>query len=122
MSRETIRQAFKSAVESVYEGQIYTSRITDNRDDDEYISIYIEGGEHARNFSGIETEARITVSFYKKQPAEDSELDQVVDPIIDLIPGFPAVLSEVKNPLLESFGYESDGKHNGISHTFRVIY
>lgn len=122
MSRESVRQAFKRAVQSVFVGTVYTSRVTDNRDDNEYVSIFIEEGDITHNFSGSETEARITVRYCKKQPVEDGVLDVVADQVIAAIAEFPDVLAVVGRPLLESFSYEPDSQHNSINHTFRVIY
>ena len=122
MSREQIRQAFKSAVESVFlDKPVYTSRITDNRDDTEYVSVYIEEGDIDYNFSGSETESLITVK-YLKQNAKDVELDDVAESILIAILNHDDVKQAVKRPRLTHFGYESDSTHNGLSHTFKILY
>lgn len=121
MSRELIRQAFKDAVATVFTGPVYTTRITDNRDDNEYVSIYIEGGEVSRSSSGKAYDSDIVVRFCK-QRATDEQLDIVSDQIVTAIESSQAVRQLVRRPLLTGFEYEPDGTHNGLNNTFRIMY
>tara|TARA_R110001599_G_scaffold100770_5_gene258101 strand:- start:3154 stop:3519 length:366 start_codon:yes stop_codon:yes gene_type:complete len=121
MSRESIRQAFKTAVASVYSGRVYTTRVTDNREDTEYVAIYIEDGEIGHNSTSKEYDSRIIVR-YCKQRATDEALDAVADQLIAAVESHATVRQAVKRPILTGFDYEPDSTHNGLNHIFRILY
>lgn len=121
MSRELIREAFAAAVATVFQGKVYTTRMNDNRDDQEYVSIYIEDGDVKRNSSGKEFDSNIVVR-YCKQRATDEQLDLVADQIVSAVESSPDVRQLVRLPLHTDFSYEPDSVHNGLNNTFRIIY
>ena len=122
MSRESIRQAFKTAVESVFSGQVFTSRLNDLRETTEYATIYIESGEINPNFSGFETTSDIAIK-YAKQNASDAELDQVMDGIIVAILSSPEIKEEAGNILFSRFEYDDESDDVvSITYTANIIY
>lgn len=121
MSREQIRQAFKEAAETVFHGPVYTSRVTDNRDDNRYVSIYIDTGDVSLSSSGKSYESSIVVR-YCQQRATDEDLDIQADLLVSAIESSVSVRQLVRKPLLTGFEYEPDGTHNGLNHIFRILY
>ncbi len=122
MSRQTIRAAFKTVVETVYSGLIYDTRLSDSRDDPEYISIYLTSGEVDTYSTFTETRSEVVIEF-SKQAATDSELDTVADQIINAALNNQALKAEVKNSLFTGFEYETreNGQHV-LRMTFNILY
>lgn len=122
MSRESIRQAFKTAVESVFSGQVFTSRLNDLRETTEYVTIYIESGEISPNFSGFETTSDINIK-YAKQNASDEELDQTMEDMITAILSSSAVQREAGNIVFSRFEYDDESDDIvSITYTATIIY
>lgn len=124
MLREDVRQAFATAVKAVYTGdhsRVYTSRITDNRDDAEHISVYLKEGDVDQSFAGDEIEADLVIE-YVKQGATDAQLDTLADAIVAQVKINAAVRAAVKRPLWSRFEYDRDASSPAIILEFRVIF
>lgn len=122
MSRRDVRNAFKTAISSVYTGPIYTSRLNDNRDDESFASVYINSGDLEHNFSNVETELELTIK-YAENGATDDELDRMMDQIVDSIASSEIVKAAVGNPLLIGFDYDEESDDmSAIKYTYKVIY
>lgn len=122
MSREEVRQAFKAAAATVFTGSVYTTRSADNRDDTEYVSVYIRDGEVVHNFSGVETTASLAIT-YSKQNATDEQLDTISSAIEQAVPSNAAVLAAVKNVRFERFEYDEESSDiPSITLTYRILY
>ena len=122
MSREQIRQAFKSAVATIYSGAVHTSRVTDNRDSQEWVNIYLEEVVTGRNFSGVQSEAELAIKF-SKQNATDSQLDAVASQIEAAILSNEGISTLVRNPLLQRIEYSTEeGEVPAIALIYKLIF
>lgn len=123
MSRESIRQALKNVVETVYAGPVFTSRTQDLSSETEYVNVYLVEGEFIRNMSGITgTEAQLAVKFCK-QNATDDDLDIVIEQIDEAIVLSNSLAALLNRPLLERFEYEEDTADiNGITYFYKVLF
>ncbi len=88
MSRKTIRDGMKAAIETVYDGPVYTIRRIDARELSEYINVFLASGS-ATTDSGIyqQITARMVITIAKKG-ASDDDLDTTgatIDAIINTI-------------------------------------
>lgn len=122
MSREEIRQAFKTAVATTFSGSIYVSRLNDNRNDAEFIAIYLKDGEVEHTFSGKQTNAEIVIK-YSIQNGTDLALDTKANAIEQAISSHADVLGAVKNPILQRFEYDDESADiASISLIYRILY
>lgn len=122
MSREQIRQAFKSAVTTIYSGAVYTSRVTDNRGSQEWVNIYLEEVVVGHNFSGVQSEAELAIKF-SKQNATDSQLDAVASQIEAAILSNEGISTLVRNPLLQRIEYSTEeGEVPTITLIYKLIF
>lgn len=124
MSREAVRQAFAEAARAAFAGdssKVYASRITDNRGDTEYISVYLEEGDVSQSFSGEQIEADLVVK-YVKQSATDAQLDAVADAIRTEVRTNAQVADAVNRPIWTRFEYDMDASNPAINLIYRVMF
>jgi len=122
MSRQTIREAFKTAIQKVYSGPIYQTRLTDNRNDPESVQIYLTSGDVETYTTFTETTADIVIE-YAKQGATDTQLDAIADQIISTLLNDSDLKLEIKHCRFQGFTYEpQESGYQTISLTFRILY
>lgn len=88
MSRKTIRDGIKEAIDAVYSGPVYTIRRIDARELSEYIGVFLASGSAVTDIGVYrQIDARLVITIAKKG-ATDDDLDTtgaLIDNIIDTI-------------------------------------
>lgn len=122
MSRETVRQAFKTAISTVYSGKVYATRLNDQRSDAEFVCVYVSEGDIAHNFGGTESEMRLHVK-HAKQNATDGALDTTMEALNAAIVSHASVVAAVKHARLESFEYDEESNDiPSLTYSYKVLF
>lgn len=134
--RQSIRNAIQQALEPVYSGPIFTSRRVDPRGLDEFVRIYLQGGE--MQYDGLDnpTTADLAVAFHKKPEADasygpsvdpqvtDDELDAVADALFDQMAAADIAPDLIRGitPVGFEYGEEQEQEFESITLLFTVQY
>lgn len=122
MSRESVRQAFKSAIQTVYSGHVESGRLRDLSKYPEYASVYLSSGSFDNTFSGRSTACEMIISYHK-QNATDAELDAVIEAIHGAIASSSPVAEVAGNVMPQRFDYTDDSTDMaGISYTYNITF
>ena len=122
MSRQSIRDAFKTAIQQVYSGPIYQTRLTDTRNDPESVQIYLTSGDVSTYTTFTETQAEIVIEF-SKQGATDAQLDAVADQITSTLLSDATLKTTIKHCKFDAYSYEQ--QENGLQAirlNFGILY
>ena len=122
MSREAVRQAFKTAAATAYSGPIFTTRQNDHRENAEFLCIYISNGDVNHSFNGIETEAALYIQLTKHN-ATDAALDSAMDAINTALLSHDDVISAVKFAKQESFEYGIESTNApSLTYSYKILF
>lgn len=123
MSRKTIRDGIKAAIEGIYSGSVFLTRRIDARDLSEYINVFMSSGS-ANTESGLhqQIEARLVISIAKKG-ATDDQLDEVADQIEAMLDDLDYASIGAIGAYFSEFQYaDDDDEFEKLHITYDIIF
>lgn len=122
--RKRIRDEIKAVIDSVFTGDVITSRVYDARETEKFVSVYFESGEI--EWDGIKnfTTASVVVSYFSCDLASDDDLDQVADVIHSAVGAASIAPDLIQGFMPSGFEYlsEKESAFAGIAMRYTVIY
>ena len=122
--RKTIRDSVKAILQTVYSGEIYTSRTIDVTEETEYVNVFFESG--STEYEGLlsTTSGELVISYNTKSQVTDDDLDEVADMLNQALADNDVAPGVIRGMLPAGFAYESEQESafTGINLLYTVYY
>jgi len=122
--RKAIRDGFKNALSSAFNGDIFTKRHVDARDLNEYVTVYFNEGDATFDSLDLSTSAEVLVGYHVRDYVDDDQLDVVANDLYAALKNNPIAPDVLRGTLPSGFMYgdDTENEFTSIFLKFTVIY
>lgn len=122
--RKRFRDQIKALIQANYKGAVYTSRVTDARDLNEFVTVRMTAGEYESEGFELTKKANLQVVIYKRESQSDDQLDEIADQIEDALADESSLDESIHLLVPSGYEYQDDEESafSALALNFTITY